>query len=93
MVLTAWSDISVLDVEVYIAQMVVACNKNADDLAGLKNALLGIIIKNSSDQHFELAATQACIALQTAIAATVVQNVDAACMEGFNTAVQDESCE
>lgn len=90
LIFAAWADITPQQVEEYIQNTATTRNTPPEKLDGFKNTLMGIIIKNTTEQNYQWAARQAYIAFGTAIAAAAEERVDATPMEGFDAAALDE---
>ncbi|RDC66533.1 nitroreductase family protein [Adhaeribacter pallidiroseus] len=90
LVFAAWSNITEEQVTEYINHIAAERGVDPATLAGLKNALVGMVTRNTPEQNFQWAARQAYIAFGTAIAAAATEQVDATPMEGFNALALDE---
>jgi len=89
-IFAAWDNITPAHIEEYINHTAEVRGVSLESLAGFKNALLGVVEKNTPEQNFQWAARQAYIAFGTAIAAAATEKVDATPMEGFNAVALDE---
>ncbi|WP_018615040.1 nitroreductase family protein [Segetibacter koreensis] len=90
LVFAAWADITPGQVEEYIQHTAEARKTPVEGLNDFKNSLLGIILKNDTEQNYQWAARQTYIAFGTAIAAAAEERVDATPMEGFDAAALDK---
>ena len=90
LIFAAWDNITADQVTEYINHTAAERGIDPETLAGFKDALLGIITRNTPEQNYQWAARQAYIAFGTAIAAAATEQVDATPMEGFNAAALDE---
>jgi nitroreductase / dihydropteridine reductase len=89
LIFAAWDNITVEQVDEYINHTATERGVNPDTLAGFRNALVGIVTRNTPEQNYQWAARQAYIAFGTAIAAAATEQVDATPMEGFNADALD----
>lgn len=89
LVFAAWADITLDQVEAYIAHMAHTRRQPAEALAAFRQSLLGIIEKNTPAENYQWAARQAYIAFGTAITAAAAEEVDTTPMEGFDAAALD----
>lgn len=90
LVFAAWDNISEAQVDAYINQIAAERGVAPQQLAGLRDMLMGPVTRNTPEQNYQWAARQAYIAFGTAIAAAALEQVDATPMEGFDAAALDE---
>jgi nitroreductase / dihydropteridine reductase len=89
LIFAAWDNISLEQVDEYIAQIAEERGVDPATLEGFHSSLAGIVTRNTAEQNHQWAARQAYIAFGTAIAAAATEQVDATPMEGFDAAALD----
>jgi nitroreductase len=88
-VLTARTDVTKADIDAWIAHMMEAQHKSADDLAPLKGMIAGFAETMSCEERHAWNVRQVYIALGQLLASAALLGIDACPMEGISTAAYD----
>ena len=88
-VLTARTDLTMVDIEAWISRMAEVQNKDAEAVAPLKGMIAGFAERMSAEDRYEWNARQIYIALGQLMAAAAVLGIDACPMEGISAAAYD----